>query len=45
MYIYFNGLHSKFDLYTKTTVLPDVEKLMPYYQSIVDKYCPGILKW
>uniref|UniRef100_A0A3P8V1C5 Inositol oxygenase n=1 Tax=Cynoglossus semilaevis TaxID=244447 RepID=A0A3P8V1C5_CYNSE len=36
---------NKFDLYTKTTVLPDVEKLMPYYQSIVDKYCPGILKW
>lgn len=36
---------SKFDLYTKTTDLPDVEKLKPYYQSLMDKYCPGILKW
>ncbi|KAF3854754.1 hypothetical protein F7725_022809 [Dissostichus mawsoni] len=44
----FNGifypLHSKFDLYTKTTELPDVDKLKPYYQSLIDKYCPGILK-
>lgn len=37
--------HSKFDLYTKTTEMPDVEKLKPYYQSLIDKYCPGILKW
>lgn len=36
---------SKFDLYTKTTEMPDVEKLKPYYQSLIDKYCPGILKW
>ncbi|XP_020790398.1 inositol oxygenase isoform X2 [Boleophthalmus pectinirostris] len=36
---------NKFDLYTKTTDLPDVEKLKPYYQSLIDKYCPGILKW
>lgn len=37
--------HSKFDLYTKTSELPDVEKLKPYYQSLIDKYCPGVLKW
>lgn len=37
--------HSKFDLYTKTTELPDIEKLKPYYQSLIDKYCPGVLKW
>ncbi|KAM9807810.1 LOW QUALITY PROTEIN: inositol oxygenase [Neosynchiropus ocellatus] len=36
---------NKFDLYTKSTDLPDVEKLRPYYQSLIDKYCPGILKW
>lgn len=36
---------NKYDLYTKTTDLPDVEKLKPYYQSLIDKYCPGILKW
>uniref|UniRef100_A0A3Q3LQS1 Inositol oxygenase n=1 Tax=Labrus bergylta TaxID=56723 RepID=A0A3Q3LQS1_9LABR len=36
---------NKFDLYTKTTELPDVDKLKPYYQTLIDKYCPGILKW
>ncbi|XP_057693927.1 inositol oxygenase [Corythoichthys intestinalis] len=36
---------NKFDLYTKVEELPDVEKLRVYYQSLVDKYCPGILKW
>ncbi|CAL8319624.1 inositol oxygenase [Gadus morhua] len=36
---------NKFDLYTKTADLPDVEALKPYYQSLIDKYCPGILKW
>ncbi|XP_018621284.1 inositol oxygenase [Scleropages formosus] len=36
---------NKFDLYTKTTHLPDVEELKPYYQSLIDKYCPGELCW
>ncbi|XP_069085543.1 inositol oxygenase isoform X1 [Pleurodeles waltl] len=36
---------NKFDLYTKTEDLPDVESLRPYYQSLIDKYCPGILSW
>uniref|UniRef100_A0A671K9H3 Inositol oxygenase n=1 Tax=Sinocyclocheilus anshuiensis TaxID=1608454 RepID=A0A671K9H3_9TELE len=36
---------NKFDLYTKSTELPDVEHLRPYYQSLIDKYCPGILHW
>ncbi|XP_077373129.1 inositol oxygenase isoform X2 [Festucalex cinctus] len=36
---------NKFDLYTKASELPDVEKLRPYYQSLIDKYCPGVLKW
>eukprot|EP01047_Picozoa_sp_COSAG01_P072305 COSAG01_NODE_11460_length_1929_cov_3.242110_3_plen_41_part_00 len=24
---------------------PDVEKLWPYYQALVDKYLPGQLAW
>ncbi|XP_064417169.1 inositol oxygenase [Latimeria chalumnae] len=36
---------NKFDLYTKSTDLPDVEELKPYYQFIIDKYCPGKLHW
>lgn len=36
---------SKFDLYTKCPDLPDVESLRPYYQGLIDKYCPGILSW
>ncbi|XP_053175111.1 inositol oxygenase isoform X1 [Scomber japonicus] len=36
---------NKFDLYTKSPNLPNVEELKPYYQSLIDKYCPGILKW
>ncbi|XP_036376310.1 inositol oxygenase [Megalops cyprinoides] len=36
---------NKFDLYTKSSELPDVDKLKPYYQSLIDKYCPGKLCW
>ncbi|XP_074083270.1 inositol oxygenase isoform X2 [Macrotis lagotis] len=36
---------NKFDLYTKSGDLPDVSELRPYYQGLVDKYCPGILCW
>jgi len=36
---------NKFDLYTKKNELPNAEELMPYYQSLIDKYIPGILKW
>jgi len=32
---------NKFDLYTKSTKIPDIEALKPYYQSLVDKYLPG----
>lgn len=41
----FVSYDSKFDLYTKSSELPDVEKLKPYYQSLIDKYCPGLLRW
>lgn len=36
---------NQFDLYSKEDELPDIDKLRPYYQSLVDKYCPGKLKW
>ncbi|XP_019399380.1 PREDICTED: inositol oxygenase [Crocodylus porosus] len=38
-------LFNKFDLYTKNEDLPDVTQLRSYYQSLVDKYCPGQLYW
>jgi len=36
---------NKYDLYSKSDELPDVEALKPYYKSLVDKYCPGKLRW
>lgn len=36
---------NRFDLYSKGDELPDVPALIPYYQSLVDKYCPGKLQF
>ncbi|KAF4516958.1 hypothetical protein B566_EDAN005559 [Ephemera danica] len=36
---------SRYDLYTKSAEVPDVEAITPYYQSIIDKYMPGQLSW
>jgi len=36
---------NKFDLYTKSDKLPNPKELRPYYQSLIDKYCPGKLNW
>lgn len=36
---------NQFDLYSKADDKPDVAKLTPYYQMLIDKYCPGKLKW
>jgi inositol oxygenase len=36
---------NKYDLYTKCTDTPDIEALKPYYQSLIDKYIPGVLEW
>ena len=36
---------NEFDLYTKADKAPDVEALKPYYQGLIDKYCPGKLRW
>ncbi|XP_054155048.1 inositol oxygenase-like [Oppia nitens] len=36
---------NKFDLYSKCPDLPDMETLIPYYQSLIDKYIPGKVKF
>lgn len=36
---------NKYDLYTKGGAIPDIENLKPYYQSLIDKYVPGLIKW
>jgi len=38
-------LFQKYDLYSKLPEQPSVEKLYPYYQSLIDKYIPGKLRW
>ncbi len=41
----FNFNFSEFDLYTKSDSVPDVDKLTEYYQTLIDKYIPGIVHW
>lgn len=36
---------NKFDLYTKSAPVPNIEELIPYYQGLIDKYIPGKVKW
>ena len=36
---------SQFDLYSKADNPPDPKELTEYYQSLLDKYLPGALKW
>jgi inositol oxygenase len=36
---------NKFDLYSKSDSIPDIEPLKPYYQGLVDKYMPGLIKF
>lgn len=36
---------NKFDLYTKSEIVPDIDQLRPYYQSLIDKYIPGKVKF
>jgi inositol oxygenase len=36
---------NSFDLYTKSDEQPDVDKVWPYYQSLIDRYIPGKLEW
>ncbi|XP_050292732.1 inositol oxygenase [Anthonomus grandis grandis] len=36
---------NRYDLYTKSTEVPDIEALWPYYESLINKYIPGVLSW
>ncbi|KAK2549755.1 Inositol oxygenase [Acropora cervicornis] len=36
---------NKYDLYSKSDALPDVESVTPYYERLIKKYCPGELNW
>lgn len=36
---------NKYDLYTKSAGVPDIEKLWPYYEKLINKYIPGTLEW
>ncbi|KAM6585225.1 hypothetical protein CsatB_012227 [Cannabis sativa] len=36
---------NKYDLYSKSKVRVDVEKVKPYYLSLIKKYFPAKLKW
>ncbi|XP_047316990.1 probable inositol oxygenase [Impatiens glandulifera] len=36
---------NKYDLYSKSKVRVDVEKVKPYYMSLIEKYFPAKLRW
>jgi len=36
---------NRYDLYTKSSKVPNIEELWPYYQGLIDKYIPGVLDW
>lgn len=36
---------NKYDLYTKSADIPDIEALWPYYESLIAKYIPGELEF
>ncbi|PHS00309.1 MAG: inositol oxygenase [Blastopirellula sp.] len=36
---------NKYDLYTKSSSPPDVEKLRPYYQELIAEYFPDEIAW
>uniref|UniRef100_A0AC34F958 Inositol oxygenase n=1 Tax=Panagrolaimus sp. ES5 TaxID=591445 RepID=A0AC34F958_9BILA len=55
-YLFFESEHDKnmlknifelnaCDLYSKADERPDLQKIRPYYQSLVDEYVPGIINW
>ncbi|XXG64303.1 hypothetical protein AAC387_Pa05g2289 [Persea americana] len=38
-------IFNKYDLYSKSKVRIDVEKVKPYYMSLIEKYFPAKLRW
>jgi inositol oxygenase len=43
--LYWVRQFQKHDLYSKMPERPNVAELLPYYQSLIDKYFPPLLKW
>lgn len=39
------NIFNKYDLYSKSKVRVDVEKVKPYYLSLINKYFPSKLRW
>ncbi len=37
--------YSKYDLYSKADEYPDIDKLEPYYQQLIDEYVPGLISF
>jgi len=38
-------IFNKYDLYSKSKVRVDVNKVKPYYISLINEYFPAKLKW
>ncbi|CAI9766109.1 unnamed protein product [Fraxinus pennsylvanica] len=38
-------IFNKYDLYSKSKIRVDVEKVKPYYLSLIEKYFPAKLRW
>ncbi|KAI3521456.1 hypothetical protein L1887_10924 [Cichorium endivia] len=38
-------IFNKYDLYSKSKVRVDIEKVKPYYESLINKYFPAKLRW
>ncbi|KAI4455093.1 myoinositol oxygenase [Holotrichia oblita] len=38
-------IFNQYDLYTKSEKIPNIEELWPYYESLIEKYLPGVLEW
>ncbi|XP_038216576.1 inositol oxygenase-like [Zerene cesonia] len=36
---------TKYDLYSKSAKVPDIDALWPYYEGLIEKFCPGVLEW
>ncbi|XP_074640162.1 inositol oxygenase-like isoform X2 [Tubulanus polymorphus] len=36
---------NKFDLYSKSTTIPDIDELRDYYEKLVDKFIPGKVRF
>ncbi|KAL9883171.1 myo-inositol oxygenase [Glossina fuscipes fuscipes] len=39
------SIFNRYDLYTKSEKVPDIDALWPYYQNLIDKYLPGVLEF